>query len=63
MKEVKKQMFKLTQETGIIKNRYLKHDFINRKKNIEVLEKEKNELAVWSLGHFEKNADEIGSRE
>lgn len=39
-------MFKLTQDTGIIKNKYLKHDFINRKKNIEILEKEKAELVV-----------------
>lgn len=39
-------MFKLTQETGIIKNKYLKHDFINRKKNIEGLAKERAALAV-----------------
>ena len=47
LKEIRKQMFKLTQETGIVKNKYLKHDFINRKKQIEVLEHEKQELAVY----------------
>ena len=39
-------MFKLTQETGIVKNKFLKHDFISRKRNIEVLEQEKNQLSV-----------------
>jgi hypothetical protein len=39
-------MLKLTQETGIIKNKFLKHDFINRKKAIESLREEKGKLAV-----------------
>lgn len=44
LKKKKKKMKKLTQETGIIKNTFLKVDFIKRKKNIEKLKVEKDEL-------------------
>jgi hypothetical protein len=46
LKGQQKQMHKLTQETGIVKNKFLKHDFINRKKTIDVLKDEKTKLAV-----------------
>ncbi len=42
-----KKMMKLTQETGIVKNKFLKLDFIKRKKNIEKLIEEKEYLEVW----------------
>ena len=44
LKKKKKKMKKLTQETGIIKNTFLKVDFIKRKKNIEKLKIEKEKL-------------------
>lgn len=34
----------LKQETGIIKNKYLKMDFFKRKKNIDKLKEEKEKL-------------------
>ena len=39
-------MVKLNQETGIVKNKYLKNDFIQRKKNIDALRDEKVVLEV-----------------
>jgi len=42
----KQKMQKLNQETGIVKNKYLKNDFIQRKKNIDSLRDEKIALDV-----------------
>lgn len=39
-------MNKLNQETGIVKNKYLKNDFIQRKKNIDELKERKSILEV-----------------
>lgn len=39
-------MHKLNQETGIVKNKYLKNDFIQRKKNIDELKEKKVLLEV-----------------
>ena len=40
------KMARLNQETGIVKNKYLKNDFISRKKNIDALRDEKSTLEV-----------------
>ena len=37
----------LKQETGIIKNKYLKKDFLKRKANIKFLLEKKEELQVF----------------
>ena len=42
----KQKMIKLNQETGIVKNKYLKNDFIQRKKNIDALKDEKDSIEV-----------------
>lgn len=44
LQKMKKKMNVLNQETGIIKNKFLKIDFIKRKKNIEKLLKQKEDL-------------------
>ena len=56
LKDVKRQMFKLTQETGIVKNKFLKHDFINRKRHIESLDQEKALLEVALSGKTARHA-------
>jgi hypothetical protein len=55
LKTQQKMMHKLTQETGIVKNKFLKHDFINRKKAIELLRNEKGKLTVRSLENLRKH--------